>query len=297
MKKTPLPPKAVICFGEILWDCLPRGMFLGGAPLNVACHLRMLGTPALPVSCVGRDMLGDEARQRVRDLGLEDRYIGTSRKLATGTVRVWLDEGGNARYTIAESVAWDRIRVSSALLDEASNCAAVVFGSLAQRSRYNRGQLKKLLSRQPLLKVFDVNLRPPFDDVPSILRLAETADLVKLNAEELHRLAGDNGRNLPLERAARTLHKMIPQACLCVTLGPAGAALLWKDSWIRVRGRKVLVRDTVGAGDAFLASLLHHLLAEPDHPETALRQACRLGEFVATQDGAIPSYDATAFRA
>lgn len=283
--------KSAICFGEVLWDCLPTGRFIGGAPLNVAFHLHQLGLRAVPVSAVGRDELGEELLERVLSWGIETKFITWHGALPTGTVTASLDAHGNATYKIHEGVAWDDIEVSDELLALAGDCDALVYGTLAQRSAHNRHQLDSLLEAAAgALKVCDVNLRPPFDSFERAWELAREADLIKLNEQEIKRLLDGSELHHDLESLAIELSQQTGVGSICVTAGPKGAGLLYEEKWHWVDAEPVIVADTVGAGDAFLAELVTSLL-EPDADAwECLRRACRLGEFVASQHGATPMH-------
>ena len=281
----------IACFGEIIWDCLPSGIFLGGAPLNVAYHLSRLGLVPRMVSAVGRDFLGNEALRRLAVWGLDPAFIHRDRS-ATGTVVATLDEAGVAQYTFAAAPAWDRITVAPTALRRAAPPAALVFGTLALREPANRRALQKLLDAWPdAVRVVDINLRPPFDCMPAIVWALERASLLKLNVEELAVLVGLVAETPnEIAKAVRRLARVHRLTRICVTAGARGAGLLWEGDWHWADARPVKVRDTVGAGDAFLAALLAGLLRGEASPPKMLGDACRLGEFVATQDGATPDY-------
>jgi len=170
---------SVFSFGEVLWDCLPHGLFLGGAPLNVAAHLARLGVSSAVISSVGRDVLGDEALSRAAAYGVDTGFVARSEKLPTGSVGVTLDKEGNASYEIRRPVAWDEIPVSDELLKALENAQALVYGSLAQRSPVNMASLLQLMDVDWPMRVFDVNLRAPFYTVERVLVLASFADLLK----------------------------------------------------------------------------------------------------------------------
>lgn len=282
----------VVCFGEILWDFLPRGAFPGGAPFNVSYHLHRLGLRAHLVSGVGQDLLGEDLLGRLRGWGLETDGITRHRGLATGHVRATLSPAGHATYEIAPEVAWDQIIPGEDTLRAAFGAQALVFGSLAQRSPVNRASLERLLAILPAgaRRVLDVNLRPPHDAPALVDHLARKATLLKLNADEAARLAGDRPGFGREEGHARALAEKYGCAEVCVTAGEHGAGLLAGDAWHWSAARPMAVRDTVGAGDAFTAGLLAGLLLHRETPPDALARACRLGEFVATQDGATPAY-------
>ncbi len=282
----------IVCFGEVLWDCLPRGIFLGGAPLNVAYHLSRQGACAIPVSAVGRDFLGAEARGRIAGWGIESRFVPARPRVPTGTVRAVLDRAGVPTYRIARSVAWDRIAAPPALGRRAPVPVAVVFGTLALREPSNRGTLARLLARWPqALRVVDINLRAPFDRRAAIAFALGHAQLLKLNDHELATLAGGPvGTPATIERAARDFGRRHNLTRICVTSGARGAGLLWQGEWFWESARPVKIRDTIGAGDAFLSGLLAALLVRRATPPAALAAACRMGEFVAGRDGATPPY-------
>ncbi len=284
-------PKTIICYGEALWDCLPNGLFFGGAPMNAAFHLRRFGADAWPLTCVGRDFLGDEATERMAAAGLPPDLIHRHDSLPTGTVKVKIDARGNASYSILEPVAWDRIPVDEQAAALADKADAVIYGTLAQRGEFNRGEITKLLARDSLFKIYDVNLRPPYDDLDLVQELARPADLLKLNEEELFCLLPVESRNVPLKNAARLLRDRIGVRRICVTRAEKGAAFLDEGEWLVAEGRKVTVRDTVGAGDGFLAAFTANYLAKSGSSREILEIACRFGEFIATRDGAVPPYN------
>lgn len=296
---TPTKPNRAITiasFGEALWDVLPRGIFLGGAPLNVAYHLSRLGAKPLLVSAVGRDFLGDEVLRRLKTWKLDARFVAPLARQATGTVLANVDARGVATYRITTDVAWDRIPVPPALLRRTQPPAALLFGTLAMRSTSNRQAFSRLVQAWPdTWRVLDLNLRAPFDRGPAIAFALRHANMVKLNDDELARLmAARVDSPARIEQAARALARRHQVERVCVTAGARGAGLLWDDGWSWEQGRPVVVRDTVGAGDAFLGGLLAALLVRGEAPKQALAQACRLGEFVASRDGATPPYQVDA---
>lgn len=285
--------RSVACFGEALWDVLPRGIFLGGAPLNVAYHLSRHGIRSLPISAVGRDFLGTEILRRVTGWNIDSRFISTLPNRPTGTVTVELDARGNAHYRIARKVAWDRIPVSKLLLRQPAP-AALVFGALALREPANRRTLERLFSAWPTaLRVVDLNLRRPFDRGPGVRFALRHAQLLKLNHDELAQLLARDPNVRRLERDARELAERHQLSRLCVTAGASGAGLLWHGAWLWENARPTDVRDTIGAGDSFLGSFLAGVFGQIGSPSDALARACRTAEFVASQDGATPAYDPT----
>ncbi len=281
----------VACFGEALWDILPRGIFPGGAPLNVAYHLARHGMRARLITAVGRDFFGDELRRRAAGWGLDIDQVARVRDLPTGVVRGELDAAGRATFRIERRAAWRRIPVPPKLL-AAPAPRAIVFGTLALHRWENREALARLVVAWPRAwRVLDLNLRPPFDSLDSISFALLTAQFVKLNHEELALVAEGPVRTASMiRRAARRFAERYGQHRVCVTAGPMGAGLLWDGSWSWEPAQPVEVRDTVGAGDAFLGALLAALLRHGATPAQALARACRVAEFVAARDGATPPY-------
>jgi fructokinase len=282
-----VPSSEILCVGEVLWDALPEGLFLGGAPFNVACHLRAAGVPAAMVSRVGDDRLGEEVLRRAVRYGVDVDLIQVDPALPTGFVRVAVDEAGDPRYEILAPAAWDAIEPNDLLLRRAGEARAIVFGSLAQRDAASRATIERLWQVDARM-VFDVNLRPPHDDREVVRRSLLRADVVKLSVAELRQVAGWFDLPDDLHDAVTALAETFECPVVCVTRGSAGA-VLWHDGrWSEHEGFKVEVRDTVGAGDAFLAVLLAGLLAgEAD--AALLQHANLIGAYVATQFGAVPA--------
>lgn len=279
------PDREVLCVGELLWDSLPAGLFLGGAPFNVACHLHAAGIPAAIVSRVGSDRLGDEARRRAERLGVAVDLVQVDKKRPTGFVSITIDASGNPTFDIMRDAAWDAINVTDKLLARAESASAIVFGTLAQRSEVSRNTIRRLWSGTALM-VCDMNLRPPFEDRDVVRASLERADVVKVNLSEVERLAGwfDLGRT-PRE-FAQSLSREFSCPTVVVTRGRGGAGMWRNNGWTDHPGFEVKVRDTIGAGDAFLAVLLAGLLAETRSDEI-LRAANRAGADVASRAGAI----------
>ena len=277
----------ILCVGEVLWDALPEGLFLGGAPFNVACHLRGAGLPASMVSRIGDDRLGEEVLRRATRYGVGVDLIQVDPTLPTGFVRVAIDEGGNPAYEILAPAAWDAIDPSEALLGRAREARAIVFGSLAQRDARSRATIARLWESDAMA-VFDVNLRPPFDDREVVDRSLRRADVVKLSELELASVAEWFAlRGTPRAQVA-ALAETFSCDVVCLTRGSEGAALWHDGRWTEHPGFKVEVRDTVGAGDAFLAVLLAGLFAGGSDA-SLLQHANLIGAYVATQYGAVPA--------
>jgi fructokinase len=291
-------PAEFYAFGEILWDCLPSGKHAGGAPFNVAAHLAQIGVSSALISCVGRDPLGDEILEVAGHKKVNVDFVTRARiGLPTGTVLVTLDENRNATYELVKPAAWDEIRVPLEALDAVSKARAFIYGSLAGRSPYNLEQVDRLLDVKGPLKFFDVNLRPPFADPPLVIDLAKRADVLKLNDGEVGRLAhwiqaGEEASDTPRDEASitrdcQTLAEATKVSRICVTRAEEGAALWQNGALITAPAPHVEVRDTVGAGDAFMAGLMVGLTRGTE-PQKVLENACRLGAYVASHYGATP---------
>lgn len=285
-------------FGEILWDCLPSGRHAGGAPFNVAAHLAQLGASASLISSIGRDPLGDEILQVAEDKGIDTRYVTPARiGLPTGTVLVTVDANGNATYELVQPAAWDEIKVPAEALEAVANARALIFGSLAGRSPYNLDQLDRLLAVDGPVKFFDVNLRPPFADPSLVLTVARRADVIKLNDDEVGQLVswvrtGEMTLDTPhsedaLGDACAALAEAAGVSRICVTRAARGAALWDRGALVCAPAPPIVVKDTVGAGDAFMAGLMVGLTRGVE-PRTVLERACRLGAYVASHHGATP---------
>ena len=281
----------VLCFGEIIWDLLPQGRFLGGAPLNVAYHLARLGARPSLASAVGRDVLGEAAIAALHAAGIDGHAVVRHPTLPTGTAEVHLDATGQAKFRLPQPVAWDEIPVDAAINGPAP--AAIVFGTLALRSPKNRASLQRLLDVFPQAWVVcDLNLRPPFDDLAPLASFLARASLLKLNGDEARRLAGAPADAADWPGIAATLRRSYPGATICITLGNDGAGLWDGSTWHHASAPAVTVRDTIGAGDSFTAALVAGRLRAGAKPDWArhLRTACTLGAFVASKDGAQPDY-------
>jgi fructokinase len=217
--------------------------------------------------------------------------------LPTGTVVATVDALGNATYELVQPAAWDEIIVSAEVLEAVAKAGAFIFGSLATRSAYNLEQLDRLLEVKGPLKFFDVNLRPPFADPKRIVQLAAHADVLKLNHDEVGQIdswlrTGEATPNPPgdadaIAKACATLSEATNTPRICVTMGSAGAALWDRGSLVSAPAPKIVVKDTVGAGDAFMAGLIVGL-TRGANTQTVLETACRLGAIVASHDGATP---------
>ena len=281
----------IVGLGELLWDLLPAGKQLGGAPANFAFITSLLGDEGIPASRLGQDELGEEALLRLRELALPTAFIQEDANHPTGTVQVEVDAAGQPRFEISESVAWDFLEWTPQWQRLAQQADAVCFGSLAQRSEHSRATIRKfVLASQPnSVRVFDVNLRQNFYTAQILGESMKLATIVKVNHEELPKIM----RLFELEHrseedSARRLLSLHDLKLVCVTRGNSGSLLVSHDECSEHPGFKVKVADTVGAGDAFTAALVHGYLRRTPLVQVN-ESANRVGAWVASQSGATPA--------
>lgn len=284
--------RSVVCIGELLWDLLPTGPQLGGAPANVAVLAGALGDRAALVSRIGRDALGQQAQETLQQRPVLLDHLSIDPEHATGSVSVHLDGAGVATYTIREDVAWDHLLMQPALQDLARSADAVCFGTLAQRSAPTRATLRAFVRQTTpaCVRVFDVNLRPPYASAEVVLWGLEHATILKMNHEEVHWIAecvGAPALGGDAKLLARSLLAQFPIEVVAVTRGSQGCLLVTRRQSAEHPGTAVQVADTIGAGDAFTAALTHFYLRQA--PLSVLAEAgARWGAWVATQTGGMP---------
>lgn len=280
---------SILCIGEILWDRLPEGDFLGGAPFNVAYHLKKFEGEVAFISRIGEDALGKLTLERVEALGLSTAYIQQDKDLPTGVVDVTFTEGGVPHYTIREPAAWDAIDLDEQTSRLIRTSQAIVFGTLAQRNSVT-AQTISSIHASSALKVLDLNLRAPYDQLETVRESLEIADFLKVNDEEFQRLQEWFGLPESMSEAAGLLSEKFNLNVICVTCGGEGAFLFHDGEWIKSGGVKIRATDTIGAGDAFLAVLLTGFLKQFPM-QKLLDRANRFGAYIATQKGGTPTYE------
>jgi len=280
--------KKIICFGEMLWDIFPKESIAGGAPMNVALHLQHLGEDVKMISRVGSDKLGRKLLNFTKKYGLSQDFIQLDKELPTGSVLVNNEDKENIKYEIVKPVAWDHIQWSEEMGRAVKNTDAFIFGSLAARNEESKETLLKLLEA-PVLKILDINLRPPFYTADLLDRLMTKADILKINEDELTLLADFYDLPNKMEAALEKLSELFSFELVCITLGSKGAAIYLDGEIIIHPGYPVEVKDTVGSGDAFLAGFVSKYLTR-ESPEKILDFACALGALVATFNGGTPQY-------
>lgn len=287
------PAPFVVGLGELIWDLLPDGKRLGGAPSNFAYISRLLGDVAAVASRVGRDELGREAAGVLGARGVRADLLQVDPRHPTGTVGVEIGEGGEPRFRVNENSAWDYLEMSPAWGRLASAADVVCFGTLGQRRREARETIHRFLAatRPDALRVFDVNLRHAFFTAGMLSRSLGAADLVKLNAEELSAVAGMLGlAGREWKALCGQLLAAFDLKLVAVTDGGRGSLLVSRDAVAEHRGHEVRVVDTIGCGDAFTATLAHCFVRRVPLEEAG-EMANRMGAWVATQAGATPEAD------
>lgn len=280
----------IVGAGEVLWDVFPDGAYFGGAPANVAMHAAALGAEAWLVSAVGRDARGDIALARLHAAGVRRDAVAQLIDHPTGVVDVTLDAAGHPRYVIAPGSAWDHLPWSPAVEEVAARAGAICFGSLAQRSQVSRATIRRAvaLTGAEAWRLFDVNLRQDWYDGGVVTASLELANAVKLNDEELPVVARLCGLDAaPPADQLRALCARFDLRLAALTRGSCGALLVTPDAVSESATPPTVVADTVGAGDAFTATLLVGLLAGRPLDEVN-RHANAVASYVCSQPGATP---------
>jgi fructokinase len=284
----------ILGIGELLWDLFPDGPRLGGAPFNVIANLRRLGHEAAFVTAVGDDDLGREALRAADGLGIEATFISVALDLPTGTVAVEPDATAGHRFVIRSPAAYESIGDGDALVARVATWRpdALVYGTLAQRFAGARRLTGRIATKlQPRQRLYDVNLRDRTWTDTLVLDLLGLATIVKANDEEARVLATLLGCDASPVALGQALGERFGIEAVCITRGPEGAALFAAGHLTEAEGIRIEVVDTVGAGDAFAAGLLHKIL-EGQAPADALGYANRLGALVASRPGALPPWTA-----
>lgn len=280
----------VVGLGEVLWDCLPQGRKLGGAPANFAYHVSQFGFESCVISAIGDDDLGHEILDNFNEKGLH--YNIPHVAFPTGTVQVSLNEKGIPEYDICTNVAWDNIPFTDAVKQIAQNTHAVCFGSLAQRNEVSRSTIYAFLDAMPhtpdSLRVFDINLRQQFYSAEIIKASLERCNVLKINDEELLILRDMFGYQMDTDATCQEILKTYNLRMLILTCGTEGSYVYNADgSWSFLPTPIVEVADTVGAGDSFTAAFVASILQGKTMQE-AHKVAVEASAFVCTQHGAMP---------
>src|SRR5215469_8509144 len=280
----------VVGLGEVLWDLLPSGRQLGGAPANFAHSSHLLGDRAMVASRIGADELGQEIRRRLLSRGMSDEFLQADSTHPTGTVSVELDAEGRPAFAIRYPAAWDFLEWNEGWRALAQSADAVSFGSLAQRSAVARATILSFLdqTRPEALRIFDVNFRQSSYSRAIVTDSIRRARIVKLNHEELPRMA--ELLAIPVSddrRFATALIERFGVNLVCITRGAQGSLLASSTHFDEHPGFRVEVKDTVGSGDAFTAGLVHEYL-RAGSLERMNQTANQMGAWVAFCSGAMP---------
>jgi len=280
----------IVGLGEVLWDLLPAGKQLGGAPANFVCHAHALGANARLVSRVGDDALGQEVLDRFAARRIPTETIAVDADAPTGTVSVEVSATGQPHFTIHENVAWDHIEADAAALAAVERADAICFGTLAQRTKPASAAIGQLLAatRPEALRIFDVNLRPPFVDDAVITQSLAAANVLKLNEQELPVLARLFSLDGQPERQIATLADRFSLQLVALTRGGEGSLLFSRGEFMEEAASPTVVRDTIGAGDSFTAAVTIGFLRRWPL-EKISHHASGIAAYVCSQPGATPA--------
>ncbi len=276
----------------MLWDMLPDGELPGGAPMNVAIHLKYQGLNPVVISRVGHDDQGRKLTDYLTRKGVQSQWVQVDETHETGVVLVNVSNRSEVTYDIVQPVAWDYIEMKLGLEEVVAQSDYFIFGSLAARSPDTRTTLLALL-KVAKQKVFDVNLRPPHYNREALELFLHQADIVKMNHHELMEITAWHHPYTDEQQSMAYLRAEYGVDTLVVTRGENGAAVLSAEGFFEQSGYEVEVEDTIGSGDAFLATFLSNHILGRGYP-VALRQACAVGALVATLKGATPIISAEA---
>lgn len=288
---------SIISLGEVLWDVFPNTATFGGAPANFACHAAIQGGNVAMISAVGNDHRGREAIKVLTGFGLDVSLVRTVSDAPTGTVDVQLDEHDIPTYTIHEGSAWDKLSLGADLTSRIASADAIYFGTLGQRSLMSRDTIRKaaaIAAASGIVRILDVNLRPPFYDAAMIRDSVQLASILKLSDDELPEVRSACGV-APSEEPADMLSDLLEFADLdlaVMTRGAKGALLVTPDGTISHDGVPAVVTDTVGAGDSFAAAFLVSELQGASHQDS-IRKACSIAAETCSHSGAVPSEQST----
>lgn len=287
----------ILGIGELLWDILPDGPRLGGAPANFAVMAGRLGNHACILSRIGRDDLGRQAIDRLDPMPVDTSCLEVDPAHETGKVTVSF-ENGQPEYTIHEPAAWDFLELSDEWVRLAERANAICFGSLAQRSLKSRQTIQTLAAQtsDTCIRVFDVNLRAPFYSEEVIQESLELATVLKMSDEELPQVLDLLGLPMDDEPASdslrlgseRLLREFPALSTVAITRGSHGSLLVSREDWNEHPGYPVTVADSIGAGDAFTAAITHYLLRGAGLATLNEAGNC-WGSWMASQKGAMPA--------
>jgi fructokinase len=275
-----------LSFGEVLWDVFPDYKKPGGSPANVAYHLHCLGNDSKLLSRVGDDADGNDLLQFLEQKGLPTELIQVDKEQPTGRVTVSIDEHNEPSFTIHQPSSWDYITLENLSDNLLKELDAICFASLSQRSSVSANTMQDILSNvsENCLKVFDLNLRPPFFDRETILQNIRASDVIKLNEEEYKTV----GQWLGNKQTADEILSLDSNKTVLLTLGAKGSAMYTSEGYYEHPAFPIAGDgDFVGVGDAFLACFTH-LKLKNSEPEKLIEISNRYAAFVASEQGGMP---------
>jgi fructokinase len=280
-----------IGIGEVLWDLLPTGKLVGGAPSNFAYHTQQQGASSCIVSAVGNDSNGNEIKEALLKKNLTTDYIQTV-DYPTGTVDVNLNSSGEPSYSINENVAWDYISLPKNIDKQIKHTAILCFGSLAQRNAYTRNSIKKIIQKvnDDCLIVFDINIRQSYYNKEIIQESLAFCNVLKLNVDELAILRSLlNLKGLDDKVVIEKLMKQYNLKLVALTYGSKGSVLMTPNNVSQLKTPKINVLDTIGAGDSFTATMAMEFVKDKSLDKVHQR-AIEVSSFVCQSNGAMPDY-------
>jgi fructokinase len=281
--------KKIVCFGEILWDILPSGAMPGGAPMNVAYHLRKLGLDPGIVTRVGIDKWGKKLIDLLKQNGVSTDHIQLDYDTSTGIVMATANEQDEMQYDIIAPAAWDFIALDDDTVELVKEASHFIFGSLVNRNTTSRNTLFALLETAQQ-KVLDINLRPPHFNRHLVEDLLSRADIIKMNSAELELITGWFTRYKTMTDRIAIIQDRFKAPLIIVTMGSDGAMVNIEGKCYKHPGYVVNVADTIGSGDSFLAAFLFKQLHN-EGPKEALAFASAMGALVASKTGGWPAYE------
>lgn len=280
---------SVVCFGEVLWDIFPTYKRIGGAPLNVAFHLNKFNIDSHIITKIGEDELGTKILDRITNDGMSTNEVQVDPKHQTSTVFATFDDNNDASYEFLDNSAWDFIDFNPSDFDIVSKSDAFVFGTLASRKEHTRNTLYQLLEAAKY-KVYDVNFRPPHYDLNFVAELMKKSDLLKMNKAELREILDHIGKHYTNEEeAVKHIQDYFKCDEIIVSKGSKGGIYQSNDIFYQFPAVEIVIKDTVGSGDSFLAGFLAEKIKKSNDLEV-IKKASSLGAYITSHAGACPPY-------
>lgn len=280
---------SVVCFGEVLWDIFPTYKRIGGAPLNVAFHLHKFNIDSHIITKIGQDELGSKILDRITNDGIPTATVQVDPNHQTGTVFATFDDNNDASYEFLDLGAWDYIDFKQSDYDLVAKSDAFVFGTLASRKEHTRNTLHQLLEAAKY-KVYDVNFRPPHYNLDFVTELMKKSDLLKMNKAELKEILEYIGKAYTTEEeAVKYIQDYFKCNEIIVSKGSKGGIYQSNDIFYRFPAVEIVIKDTVGSGDSFLAGFLAEKIKKSNDLEV-IKKASSLGAYITSHAGACPPY-------